>query len=142
MSPRRRQPVERSAVELAGEIAETVRDLNHATHPADRFPSLIYPANAYEVLAALSTATDRLGQTIGQLARYLRTQYHRPGLVDFSTTHRGRPDLAIDDALGALNDALGPLALASRLLNQAQQATSGLAINDNDPDDETGEAGR
>jgi hypothetical protein len=132
---RRRQPAGPSAVELARQVAEAVRGLNHATHPADRFPGLEYPADAYEVLGALSTAAGGLGQTIGQLARFLRTQNTRPGLSDYSATYSGRPAVAIAYALAALDDTLGPLALVARFLNEAQRATSGLAVDETDTDE-------
>lgn len=59
-----------SPQELADKAAEAVRDLNHATQATKG--NLLYPGDAYDVVASLKTLTQRLPQSFEQLSRFLR----------------------------------------------------------------------
>jgi hypothetical protein len=67
---------EPDAAAIANGAAEAIRALNHLTLPADRWPGLTYPSDAYRTLGALSMLADRLPQALEQIAGYLvREQY-------------------------------------------------------------------
>lgn len=57
-----------TAAKLAGEAAEAIRQLNHATRPAAG--GLACPADAYDVAGELSALSARLIQALAQLAGF------------------------------------------------------------------------
>lgn len=129
-----------NAADLAQQVAEMVRGLNHATLPADGFPGLEYPGDAERVLGWLAGAVRRLGQTVEQVAGFLYVQRDRVGLVDSSAAYAGQPSLAVAVAIETLLERVtGPLSLAGRYLEDARRATSGLAV---ELPDDAGDGGR
>jgi hypothetical protein len=115
----------RGAAEVAGQIAEGVRELNHLTQPLTGYPGLEWPSDVSDALGALAAAVGRLPQAAGQLGRFLETQADRPGLYD---DRGGRPADAVAAALAALADAAGPLDEARRHLDRAFQVVSRLGV--------------
>lgn len=57
---------------LAGDAAEAVRTLNHATLPGSG--GLVFPADAYDVTGALSLLASRLPQALAQLLAFLQAE--------------------------------------------------------------------
>src|SRR5215211_6231246 len=70
--------VTNDAQDIAERAAEAVRELIHATQAAK--DTVAYPADVYEVVAALEMMAGRLPQTYGQLARWLDQQAERQRL--------------------------------------------------------------
>jgi len=90
-------------------VAEGVRYLNHATMPGAG--GLDYPGDAYSLLGALYTATQRLPQLFAQLTAFLESQRDAGNLAD----DNGR-------------DATGQVALAAFRLAKAHQAAATLTV--------------
>jgi hypothetical protein len=67
-----RTPIEVRA--LADAASQAIRQLNHATHPADGFPGLEYPSDACQLLAAVQELAGRLPQLLGQISAFLQYQ--------------------------------------------------------------------
>jgi hypothetical protein len=112
--------------ELASALAEIVRCLNHATHPGND-GGLEYPADAYDLLGHLYTATGGLPQLCAQLTTFLARQGASGTLADDHDC----------DVAGQIADASYRLGHASQfaddlttLLQQAQNAISGLHVKE------------
>lgn len=106
-----------SPQELADKAAEAVRDLNHATQAAKG--NLIYPGDAYEVVASLKALTQRLPQSFEQLSTFLRKLN-----ADAVTADYGTPEEHLAEALSGLaSSAL----IARTLTDHLDRAHSALA---------------
>lgn len=113
--------------EVGNVLAESVRVLNLATHPADGAPGLGCPADAESLIAAVCTATQRLPQLLFQVAAFLGSEAASGRIADT----RGRDATALtDDAAAALHEAATLTEQAARELRDAQSATSGLYVEE------------
>lgn len=117
------------ARDLAREASEAIRLLNHATLPADDWPGLNSPADAFDVLGALAELTCRLPQLLGQVSAFLQRQLQFDLLIVDDGTFAG-------DALGAVgtatNELESPAIDAARRLGcalmRAQQSIAFVAV--------------
>jgi len=113
--------------DLGNLLAETARALNYAT--LGDAPGLGDPSDAYSLLAALYTATQRLPQLFGQVASFITAQAATGTLGD----SRGKDPGQVAGVHAAC------LALASQLaadltgrLQAAQNAIAGLYVKGDD----------
>jgi hypothetical protein len=105
-----------SPAELAGQAAEAVRALNHATLPgAD---GLAYPADAYEVTGQLSLLAARLPQALAQILAFLGEQAAAGRITVVAGQHAGDPAAM----LTAVTASLAAAAASARRLHQALDA--------------------
>ncbi len=102
-----------TAARLAGEAAEAIRQLNHATRPAAG--GLACPADAYDVTGELSALSARLIQALAQLAGFLNRQHAAGQITIVAGPHAGDPAAVLAEVTAALDTA----AAASRRLHQA-----------------------
>ncbi len=107
--------------ELGNALAETVRVLNYATNG----PGLEYPADAYSLLGALYTATQRMPQMFGQMAAFLEAQFASGTLADSGGAD---PDLVTMAASQNLTEAARLARMVTDSLQFAQNAISGLHV--------------
>ncbi|MDT7548071.1 MAG: hypothetical protein QOE84_465 [Actinomycetota bacterium] len=83
---------------LADDASEAIRALNHATHPADCCPRLRYPADAYDLLAALHELAARLPQLLAHISAFLQQQLQHDIIAIDGGEHAGDPLAAIGSA--------------------------------------------
>ncbi|HUZ35997.1 MAG TPA: hypothetical protein VMV17_06690 [Streptosporangiaceae bacterium] len=102
--------------ELAGQAAEAVRALNHATLPGAG--GLEYPADAYEVTGQLSVLAARLPQALAQLLAFLADQASAGAITVVAGQHAGDPAAM----LAAVTADLDAAAASARRLHQALDA--------------------
>jgi len=102
--------------ELAGQAAEAVRALNHATLPGAG--GLEYPADAYEVTGQLSLLAARLPQALAQLLAFLADQASAGAITVVAGQHAGDPAAM----LTAVTADLDAAAASARRLHQALDA--------------------
>jgi hypothetical protein len=102
--------------ELAGQAAEAVRALNHATLPGTG--GLAYPADAYEVTGQLSVLAARLPQALAQLLAFLGEQAAAGRIQAVAGQHAG--DAAA--MLAAVTADLDAAVASARRLHQALDA--------------------
>ena len=102
-----------SPAELAGQAAETVRALNHATLPGTA--GLEYPADAYEVTGQLSLLAARLPQALAQILAFLTEQESNGAITVVAGEHAGDPAAMLAAVTGDLDAA----AASARRLHQA-----------------------
>lgn len=111
-----------SAAALAGEIAEQVRALNHATLPAEGYPGLVWVADVYEVLNALREAANRLQQTALQTGAFLAHAADTAQLGVDAGPFVGNPDAAMHQACSGLHRAESLFAELGLVLDETAQA--------------------
>lgn len=99
--------------ELAGQAAEAVRALNHATLPGTG--GLEYPADAYEVTGQLSILAARLPQALAQLLAFLAEQAAAGAITVVAGQHQGDPAAM----LAAVTADLDAAVASARRLHQA-----------------------
>jgi len=105
-----------SPAALAGQAAEAVRALNHATLPGSG--GLVFPADAYDVTGALSVLASRLPQALAQLLAFLRSEVKAGRVVIIAGDHAGDPAAV----LAAVTASLDSAAASARRLHQALDA--------------------
>jgi hypothetical protein len=105
-----------TATRLAGDAAEAIRQLNHATRSAGS--GLAYPADAYDIVGELSLMAARLPQALSQLLSFVTTEASAGRIVIAAGPQVGDP-AAVLTALTAEMDAA---VLAARRLQQALDA--------------------
>jgi hypothetical protein len=98
---------------LADQASEAIRALNHATLAADGYPALRSPADAYQLLGALSQMAGRIPQLLAQISAFLQRQLQL--------------DVVSVDGGDFSGDQLAAIGTASHALNQAARAACGLA---------------
>jgi hypothetical protein len=98
---------------LAGQAAEAVRALNHATLPAAG--GLVFPADAYDVTGALSLLASRLPQALAQLLTFLRTEVEAGRVVIVAGDQAGNPAAVLAAVTASLDSAVA----SARRLHQA-----------------------
>jgi hypothetical protein len=108
------------SLELAGQAAEAIRELNHRTRGADAFTG---PAELYRLVAELAVLAGRLPQLLGQLDRWLRIE-HGAGRV--RSDDYADPGPAVRGAAADLTDAGTTAHDLAHVLAGAQQQLSHL----------------
>jgi hypothetical protein len=101
---------------LAGEAAESVRGVNHATRPGAG--GLAFPADAYDVTGALSLLASRLPQALAQLHAFLQSEVKAGRVVIVAGPDAGDPAAMLAAVTGSLDAAVA----AARRLHQALDA--------------------
>jgi hypothetical protein len=99
--------------ELAGQAAEAVRALNHATLPGTG--GLEYPADAYEITGQLAVLAARLPQALAQLLAFLAEQANAGQITVVAGQHQEDPAAM----LAAVTADLDAAAASARRLHQA-----------------------
>ncbi|MEV5607136.1 hypothetical protein [Streptomyces sp. NPDC052225] len=117
-------PTNPSPAALADTAAESVRSLNHATQSFKG--NLIYPGDAYEVVASLKTLTQRLPQSFEQLADFLR----RLDKTDAVTADYGTPEEHLMEVLSGLASSVLIAQTLTEHLDRAHNALAPLGFND------------
>lgn len=117
----------------AGEAAEAIRSLNHATFPGT--DQLRWPRDAYDVLACLALLAARLPQAFAQLDRYLTREVDAGRVAIDGGEFAGDPQAAAATASHWLEHAGALAGQLSHALDTAQQAATYAAATDPDPDD-------
>jgi hypothetical protein len=102
--------------DLAGQAAEAVRALNHATLPGSG--GLAYPADAYDVTGALALLASRLPQALAQLQAFRRAEVRAGRVAIVAGEHAGDPDAVLTAVTASLDSA----AASARRLHQALDA--------------------
>ena len=108
-----------TAAGLAGEAAEAIRALNHATRPAAG--GLEYPADAYDVTGQLAALAARLPQALAQLLAFLRAEEAAGRIAMAAGEHAGDPAAM----LAAVTADLDADAAHARRLGMALDAAQG-----------------
>ena len=99
--------------ELAGQAAEAVRALNHATLPGAG--GLDYPADAYGVTGQLAVLAARLPQALAQLLAFLQDQAAARRIAVVAGEHQGDPAAM----LAAVTADMDAAVASARRLHQA-----------------------
>jgi hypothetical protein len=102
--------------DLAGQAAEAVRALNHATLPGSG--GLAFPADAYDVTGALAVLASRLPQALAQLQAFLHAEVSAGRVAIVAGEHGGDPAAVLAAVTGSLEEA----AASARRLHQALDA--------------------
>ena len=98
---------------LAGEAAEAVRGLNHATLPGAG--GLVFPAGAYDVTGQLALLASRLPQALAQILAFLHAEVQAGRVAIVAGEHAGDPAAMLTAVTASLDSA----AAAARRLHQA-----------------------
>jgi hypothetical protein len=101
---------------LAGQAAESVRALNHATLPAAG--GLVFPADAYDVTGQLALLASRLPQALAQLLTFLHAEVKAGRVVIVAGPDAGDPAAMLAAVTGSLDAAV----VSARRLHQALDA--------------------
>jgi hypothetical protein len=98
---------------LAGEAAEAVRALNHASLPGAG--GLVFPADAYDVTGQLALLASRLPQALAQILAFLQAEVKAGRVAVVAGEHAGDPGAMLTAVTASLDSA----AAAARRLHQA-----------------------
>jgi hypothetical protein len=101
---------------MAGQAAESVRALNHATLPATA--GLVFPADAYDVTGQLALLASRLPQALAQLHAFLEAEVKAGRIVIVAGGQAGDPDAMLASVTASLDQAVA----SARRLHQALDA--------------------
>jgi len=112
-------------MQVAYVLDDAARVLNHATMPGAG--GLDYPGDAYRLLGALYTATERLPQLFAQLTAFLESQRDAGNLAD-DNGRNATGQVAL--AAFRLAKAIQAAATLTDELQAAQNAISGLYIRE------------
>jgi hypothetical protein len=93
-----------SPAALAGQAAEAVRALNHATLPGTG--GLVFPADAYDEARQLALLASRLPQALAQLLTFLRAEVKAGRVVIVSGPDAGDPAAMLAAVTGSLDAAV------------------------------------
>ncbi|MHB1597251.1 MAG: hypothetical protein ACYCO9_23395 [Streptosporangiaceae bacterium] len=104
--------------ELAGQAAEAVRALNHATLPGTG--GLAYPADTYEVTGQLSVLAARLPQALAQLLTFLQGQAAAGRVAVVAGEHQGDPAAMLTAVTADLDAAVASARRLHHSLDAAQ----------------------
>lgn len=117
--------------EIADEAAEAIRALCHATLPADGFPGLEYPVDAYHVLGSLELLASRLPQLLTQLAAFLQRELQADLVTIAGGEFYGDPLGAIGTASEELEGvAVQTARQLAEAIDAAQQAIAFASVTD------------
>jgi hypothetical protein len=103
---------------LAGEAAESVRALNHATRPGTS--GLVFPADAYDVTGQLALLASRLPQALAQLLAFLQAEVAAGRVVIVSGDHAGDPPAVLAAVTASLDAAMASARRLHQALDTAQ----------------------
>lgn len=109
----------------ASTAAEAIRALNHATLPGR--DGLTEPADAYEVLANLSSLAERLTQAIGQVQFFLDQQNADGDIRIVDGEHRDDPRAAVDTCRQLTHTAIAGATRLATVLHKAQETLTWAA---------------
>lgn len=127
-----------SPAQLADRAAEAIRSLNHATFPSTSglAGGLVWPSDAYDVLACLGLLAARLPQVLTQLEGYLTGEVEAGRVVIDGGEFAGDPAAAAATTSHWLEHAGALAGQLGHALDQAQQALTYAAATDPvaDPD--------
>ncbi|WP_327655641.1 hypothetical protein [Streptomyces sp. NBC_00483] len=115
---------------LADQAAEAVRSLNHATQLLKG--ELVYPSDAYEVVASLKMLTQRLPQSFDQLSTFMDTL----AMTGNVTADYGDADEHIGETRSALASAALIALTLTEHLDRAHSALAPLGYSGPAPDDD------
>jgi hypothetical protein len=104
--------------ELAGDAAEAVRALNHATRPGSG--GLAFPADAYDVTGQLALLAARLPQALAQLLAFLHTEVKAGRVVIVAGGHAGDPAAVLAAVTASLDAAVASTRRLHQALDSAQ----------------------
>ncbi len=104
--------------DLAGEAAESVRGLNHATLPGAG--GLVFPADAYDVAGQLALLASRLPQALAQLLGFLRAEVQAGNVAVVAGDHAGDPDAMLTAVTASLDAAVASARGLRQALDGAQ----------------------
>jgi hypothetical protein len=111
-----------TACEHAEAAAEAIRAINHVTLDNAALP---YPSDAYRLIGALITLTERLPQALQQTARRINRWQDAGELgIDPGTAYAGDPDRAAVDAVAGLHAGAIAAGQLRDALSQARRAIS------------------
>lgn len=113
--------------QLADDAAEAIRGLNHATFPGTS--ALVFPSDAYDVIASMSVLASRLPQLLGQLDRFLSREVDAGRVSVDGGEFAGDPEAAAAATSCWLEQARAAAHRLAHTLGQAQQATAWLAAS-------------
>jgi len=116
-----------SPARLAGDAAESVRALNHATLPGTS--GLIYPADAYDVTGQLALLASRLPQALAQLLTFLRSEVQAGRVVIVSGDQAGDPAAVLANVTASLDQAVASARRLNRALDAAQNQLTWAAAS-------------
>jgi hypothetical protein len=103
--------------ELAGDAAEAVRALNHATRPGSG--GLAFPADAYDVTGQLALLAALLPQALALLA-FLHTEVKAGRVVIVAGDHAGDPAAVLAAVTASLDAAVASTRRLHQALDSAQ----------------------
>jgi hypothetical protein len=107
----------KTAVEHAAEAAEAIRAINHVTYQAESLP---YPSDAWRLLNPFASTTHRLGQALQQTGNLVGGKHERGEIgIDHGTAYAGHPEMAVEDCLTGLQDAVQASGLLAEALERA-----------------------
>jgi len=104
--------------ELAGQAAESVRALNHATLPGSG--GLVFPADVYDVTGQLSVLAARLPQALAQLLTFLQAEVKAGRVVIVAGPHAADPAAVLAAVTGSLDAAVASARRLHQALDSAQ----------------------
>jgi hypothetical protein len=111
--------------EVGNLLAEAVRVLNYAT--LGDAPGLEYPGDAYALLGALCTTTQRMPQLFEQMIAFLRAQASTGRLGESSGEDWNERTVL---GMARLTDARVRVEQVTRALQSAQNAIAGLYVKE------------
>jgi hypothetical protein len=118
---------------IADQASDAVRALNHATHPADGFPGLELPADAYYLLGHLHQVATRLPQLLMQISAFLQVQLQHDVIVVDDGKFAGDPLGAVGTASHALDECARRAARTlAAAIDTARQAIAFVGSADDD----------
>lgn len=120
-------------LEVAVVFSDSVRVLNHATLPANRWPGLEAPQDVYDLVGCLELGADRLTQTVNQLAYWLQRNLEAGRFAETPGGPWGGASGVVQSAAGSLVEAQVHAHDLGRALARAHTALSGLTAADDGP---------
>lgn len=111
--------------DLAGQAAEAVRALNHATLAGSG--GLAFPADAYDVTGALAVLASRLPQALAQLQAFLNAEVEAGRVVIVAGEHAGDPAAVLAAVTASLDSAVASARRLHQALDAAQNALTWAA---------------
>jgi len=112
---------------LAGEAAEAVRALNHATLPGTS--GLTFPADAYDVAGQLALLASRLPQALAQLLAFLQAEVKAGRVVIVAGDQAGDPAAVLAAVTASLDSAVASARRLHQALDSAQNQLTWAAAS-------------
>ncbi len=112
---------------LAGEAAEAVRALNHATLPGAG--GLVFPADAYDVTGQLALLASRLPQALAQILAFLTAEVQAGRVAVVAGDQAGDPGAVLAAVTARLDAAVASARRLHKALDMAQNHLTWAAAN-------------